>query len=252
VSGAFAIAALIWAATIAYAGVTSGLAEIRHQCLSVIGALLGYTPVDAGTGTCGSLTGSANTGTTNAGSVGSGDVASAIVAYARSQIGMPYVWAGPTNQSCDHPNGFDCSGLVKCAVFKATNGGLQLPHSAAGQYAILAKYAISKNPETWVPGDLVFYLKPSTQVVGHVAIVSGSSSKAAGPGATAGSTLIIEALDTSHPVSEDPLNAPGWRIVGARRPALWGKGTGKPAGGDAGARQTPSNVVPLAPRRSPS
>ena len=41
---AAALGALIWVAIIAYAGVQSGLAEIQHHCLSVLGALKGDAP----------------------------------------------------------------------------------------------------------------------------------------------------------------------------------------------------------------
>jgi hypothetical protein len=86
------------------------------------------------------------------------------VAFARAQIGKPYVWGA------NGPGVFDCSGLAYQAWLRA---GLGWPDmTAADQYAWLRQRhaAISGGLQ---PGDLVFYAgdraDPST--IHHVAIV---------------------------------------------------------------------------------
>nr|BFD92006.1 hypothetical protein KitaXyl93_33660 [Kitasatospora sp. Xyl93] len=56
----------------------------------------------------------------------SAEGAAAAVAFARSRIGLPYVWGG------EGPGGYDCSGLTMMAW---REGGRQLNHFAADQYA---------------------------------------------------------------------------------------------------------------------
>lgn len=79
----------------------------------------------------------------------------AAVAFARAQIGKPYVF-GATG-----PNSFDCSGLVR-AAFK--NAGVDLPRTTFQQ--ITSGVAVSKAELRL--GDLVF-ADP-----GHVALYSGN------------------------------------------------------------------------------
>ncbi len=83
-----------------------------------------------------------------AGSVG------AVLAYARAQLGKPYVWAAAG------PNGFDCSGLVVASYARA---GIKLPHQTGG----LIGRGRSVSRAQLQPGDLVF---PSS---GHVGIYLG-------------------------------------------------------------------------------
>ena len=68
-----------------------------------------------------------------------------VVAYARAQLGKPYVFgtAGPDT--------FDCSGLTLAAYRRA---GIDLPHSAAIQATMGS--AVPIGPEQVRPGDLVF------------------------------------------------------------------------------------------------
>jgi len=83
-----------------------------------------------------------------AGSVG------AVLAYAKAQLGKPYVWAAAG------PNGFDCSGLVVASYARA---GIKLPHQTGG----LIGRGRSVSRAQLQPGDLVF---PSS---GHVGIYLG-------------------------------------------------------------------------------
>ncbi|MFG2843763.1 C40 family peptidase [Kitasatospora sp. NPDC048296] len=74
----------------------------------------------------------------------SADGAAAAVAFARSKIGLPYIWGG------EGPDGYDCSGLTMMAW---RTGGKELNHFAADQYA-------QSTPITYRqlrPGDLVFW-----------------------------------------------------------------------------------------------
>jgi cell wall-associated NlpC family hydrolase len=81
------------------------------------------------------------------------------VAYARSQLGVPYRYGGETPGG-----GFDCSGLVQAAYQAA---GIALPRVAQQQYDAGPHLAPGTRPQ---PGDLVFF-GPSPTAVGHVGIV---------------------------------------------------------------------------------
>ena len=81
---------------------------------------------------------------------------SAVLAYAKAQLGKPYVWAAAG------PNGFDCSGLVVASYARA---GIKLPHQTGG----LIGRGRSVSRAQLQPGDLVF---PSS---GHVGIYLGDN-----------------------------------------------------------------------------
>jgi cell wall-associated NlpC family hydrolase len=90
-------------------------------------------------------------------------VALQAMAFAKRQIGKPYIWGGTG------PKGFDCSGLQMKAFLHA---GLTIPRTAAEQYAGAGKYVPLNQAKQ---GDLLFYAsdvtKPST--VYHVAMYVG-------------------------------------------------------------------------------
>lgn len=79
-----------------------------------------------------------------------------VVAYAKSRIGCPYVWAA------SGPNAFDCSGLAMWCYGKV---GISLPHSSREQYNS-GQHVSRKDLE---PGDLVFFGSP----IHHVGIYVG-------------------------------------------------------------------------------
>lgn len=112
---------------------------------------------------------------------GNGQVAQAI-AFARAQIGKPYVWASTG------PNSYDCSGLVYRA-FQAAGykfNGRPTTYTLVGMGTGVTKANIQ-------PGDLVF---PDA---GHVQIYTGNG-------------MIIEAPHTGANVREVPEWGPYWKI----------------------------------------
>ena len=70
--------------------------------------------------------------------------AGAAIAYARAQVGKPYIYAGTG------PDGFDCSGLTMMAW---AQGGVSMPHGSQAQYDMFPHVPISQLQ----PGDLVFF-----------------------------------------------------------------------------------------------
>ena len=78
------------------------------------------------------------------------------VAYAKAQLGKPYVW------STEGPNSFDCSGLTMMAWRSA---GVSIPRVSRAQYGIgrhVSRSALE-------PGDLVFFGSP----IHHVGMYVG-------------------------------------------------------------------------------
>ena len=91
------------------------------------------------------------------------DAAAKAVAFARAQLGVPYVWGG------DGPaeGGFDCSGLTRAAYATA---GIAIPRTADTQWrhgpAIPASQPLQ-------PGDLLFYGTPARAT--HVTLYIGDN-----------------------------------------------------------------------------
>ena len=82
----------------------------------------------------------------------------AALAFAKRQIGKPYVWGA------EGPNSYDCSGLVQSAWRSV---GVSLPRVARQQYA--SGHKISKSQLR--AGDLVFFY---SQTPSHVGIYAGN------------------------------------------------------------------------------
>ena len=109
------------------------------------------------------------------------------IAYARAQIGKPYVYAAAG------PDSFDCSGLVMAAYASA---GVYLPHYSGAQYASLPHISMS----AMLPGDLLYWGDGGSE---HVAIYLGDG-------------RIIESGGTGNDVHIGPI----WgQPFGAARPA---------------------------------
>ncbi|MWA02769.1 transglycosylase SLT domain-containing protein [Actinomadura sp. LD22] len=100
-----------------------------------------------------------------------GKAAAAAIAFARAQLGKPYVWGA------DGPRAFDCSGLVY-AAYKAA--GVTIPRVTGDQWR--HGHHITKGREQ--PGDLVFFNSgpgTSTTNPGHVGLVIGGGRMIAAP-----------------------------------------------------------------------
>jgi cell wall-associated NlpC family hydrolase len=112
--------------------------------------------------------------------------AAAAIAYARSKLGDPYVYAGTG------PDSFDCSGLTMMAW---AAGGVSMSHNAAAQYQEFPYVPINDLQ----PGDLVFFGNP----IHHVGLYVG------------GGTM-IEAPHTGAVVRYSSIGRPDY--AGAARP----------------------------------
>ncbi|MFC0862402.1 NlpC/P60 family protein [Sphaerimonospora cavernae] len=101
-------------------------------------------------------------GTATAPAVG-GDLVEAVIAYARRQIGKPYVWGGTG------PAGYDCSGIVYAAYKTA---GVTIPRTTFEQWPFGVRVPAGQER----PGDLVFFSSGPGNGPGrpgHVALVIG-------------------------------------------------------------------------------
>jgi peptidoglycan DL-endopeptidase CwlO len=90
----------------------------------------------------------------------------AVVSIASRYLGVPYMYGGAS------PRGFDCSGLTLYVFHQL---GVQLPRSAAAQYAATRRIPRSQA----VPGDLVFYFTGGR--VTHTGIYLGGNMMLAAP-----------------------------------------------------------------------
>jgi NlpC/P60 family len=100
----------------------------------------------------------------------------AAVAFARTQLGKPYVWGGNGNP------GYDCSGLTKAAYAAA---GITLPRTAQTQYNHGPRLPAGAAPQ---PGDLLFFGTP--RKIYHVGISFGGTLMINSP--TVGQTVRIQ------------------------------------------------------------
>lgn len=114
-------------------------------------------------------------GDNNAGSAAEG-TAKDVIDAAKTQIGVPYSWGGG---ALDGPsegfdagagiNGFDCSSLVRYAVYQATGETYELPRVATDQWN-----ATKQNEVSWdemQPGDLMYWERGGRMY--HTAIYLG-------------------------------------------------------------------------------
>ena len=117
--------------------------------------------------------------------------AASAIAFARAQMGKPYVWGG------EGPNGFDCSGLTMMAYKSA---GISIPRVAAAQYTIGRHI---NDQSQLQPGDLVFFANGSAASIHHVGLYIGNGN-------------MIEAPFTGANVRIHTINRSGY--FGATRP----------------------------------
>ena len=109
----------------------------------------------------------------------------AAIAFAREQLGKPYLWGGTG------PDAFDCSGLVMMAYRAA---GISIPRTSEQQWAWGPQIPASQVR----PGDLVFFAGSdgTTTSPGHVGLVIGNH-------------MMIEAYATGFPIRISSFGSPG-------------------------------------------
>ena len=117
----------------------------------------------------------------------------AVLARARAELGVRYVWGGTTHA------GYDCSGLLQRVLVEST--GILLPRHTGDQRRVGAR--VSDDARA---GDLLF-AAPRGQKVGHVLLMTSPST-------------VLHACRTEHRVIEEDLaeNARRYRHQGYRRP----------------------------------
>jgi peptidoglycan DL-endopeptidase CwlO len=95
-------------------------------------------------------------------SLTSSNYASGAIAFARAQIGKPYLWGGTG------PDAYDCSGLVMMAYRSV---GVDMPRTSQLQWL----WGPRVSPSQVQPGDLVFFAGSDGTVTapGHVGMVIG-------------------------------------------------------------------------------
>lgn len=116
------------------------------------------------------------------GAAGGAGLGRHIVAEAAAERDTPYSWGGGTTHGksrgvCCSPGGydgrktvgFDCSGLVLYAVYRASHGRIALPRTAAEQ----VKRGEPVNRSAMRPGDLIGFDHGDGQGVTHIGIYVG-------------------------------------------------------------------------------
>jgi cell wall-associated NlpC family hydrolase len=158
----------------------SGAIFAYNHLTSYVQAVLGWAGVYAGGGftvtaaTAPAPQASCQPGTTSI-SVPNQSVGT-VIAFARQQIGKPYLWGGTG------PDAFDCSGLMMMAYRAA---GIDIPRTAELQWLWGPRVPAGHEE----PGDLVFFAGSdgTTTSPGHVGLVIGHD-------------LMIEAYATGFPI----------------------------------------------------
>ena len=110
-----------------------------------------------------------------------------LIAYAKSFLGVPYVYGGTSAK------GFDCSGYTMY-IFK--HFGINLPHSATSQL----NYGINVSRSELQPGDLVFFRDTnySTKAASHVGIYIGDSNFIHASSSRSGKYVSINSLNEAY------------------------------------------------------
>lgn len=124
--------------------------------------------------------------------------AGGMVSFALQFRGTPYVWGA------SRPGAFDCSGFTR---YVYSQYGLNLPHSAAGQFS--GSYGTFIDKGSLAPGDLVFFANTYKRGISHVGIYIGNG-------------MVLQALAPGVPLSAVSMNGGYWqaKYYGAIRPNL--------------------------------
>ena len=161
----------------------------RQQALQAeLAALLPRPSVRSSSGSGSSSGGSSSSSVSNL--PANASVAARVIAFARAQIGDPYVFAAAG------PNAWDCSGLTM-AAYAAAGIGIG-GHTATGQYDLAAREGKLVSYANRQPGDLLFYTDGGGDMY-HVTIYSGNGN-------------MIEAPYEGQNVREVPVR--GYQLVG--------------------------------------
>jgi len=118
-----------------------------------------------------------------------GSFAAAEIAAAEAQLGLPYQWGGGgvAGPSGGPPRGFDCSGLVQFAVYRASAGRITLPRTADQQARVGAQVAQGRGSAIdlagLAAGDVIAFQNDPAQpgVYSHIAIYVGGGQIVAAP-----------------------------------------------------------------------
>jgi cell wall-associated NlpC family hydrolase len=143
-----------------------------------------------------------------------GSFAAREIAAAEKYVGTPYAWdggdyLGPTRGQCVsgaaaddcEKIGFDCSGLVLYAVYVASQGAIQLSHSADDQ----TRHGTAVPIAQLRAGDLISFTDPMSSVAHHVGIYLGNDQLLNAPESNA--YVRIDSLATAYYQSQT------WRAV---------------------------------------
>ncbi|KAF9282296.1 hypothetical protein BGZ68_006082 [Mortierella alpina] len=124
--------------------------------------------------------------------------ANAAIAAARRQIGTRYVWGGGHGPLPQFGEGFDCSGLVRYALWIGGAGDI----NGSTRTQVNDRRLVSINPQQRRAGDIEFFRAGN---IHHVVLYAGRNG---------GRETMIEAPQTGVPVRETPLRLGGvWRHV---------------------------------------
>lgn len=132
-----------------------------------------------------------------------GDQAARAVTWARTQLGVPYLWGGEQQGV-----GFDCSGLCQWSYKRA---GVTIPRTSQDQYRVGSPVGWNQ----WLPGDLIFSYPESTGP-GHVVMYVGSGQVIAAP--HRGSRVQLQPVTDFQQVYVGSRRVVDPRVVGTHSP----------------------------------
>ncbi|MFF7995068.1 NlpC/P60 family protein [Kitasatospora xanthocidica] len=111
-----------------------------------------------------------------------------VVAAARAQLGIKYVWGGG-DVSGATSGGFDCSGLVLYSIYQASGGGISLPHSSEIQVTM----GTPVDPADMKPGDIIGFELNGGGDFDHIGIYVGNNQMIHAP--RTGDVVKVASLD---------------------------------------------------------